>query len=171
MSWSGFAALFIGVHADQGGSLPPPWSPASLSLCSVCWGAVWHRQVHFAGLPVVAGLAENGADQPQERSLVGEQRGDASPTLDFLIEPFQRVGRAQATPMGCWQHKDREPLGDVFFHPGRQVGRVVSVFLHQLRQQAIRFVAVRRMEHVAQVLGDFPTESHPASARIASHSA
>ena len=34
-------------------------------------------EVDFSGFPVFAGFLEDGGDQPQQRGLVGEQRGDA----------------------------------------------------------------------------------------------
>ena len=46
-----------------GGSLPPPWSPASLSLCSVGGRVGLHREIDLAGLPIFAGFTEDRADE------------------------------------------------------------------------------------------------------------
>lgn len=58
----------------------------------------FHVPVGSFGFPVVADLGEDGGGKPQERGLVREERGDASPSLDLLVEALEPVARLVPTP-------------------------------------------------------------------------
>jgi hypothetical protein len=53
----------------------------------------FHVQVGTFCFPIVAYFGEDGGGEPQEGSLVREERGDASPTFDLLVASFEAVGR------------------------------------------------------------------------------
>ena len=90
-----------------------------------------HRQVNlFVGLPVLVGFHQHGADQPQERLLVGEEAGHAGAAADLAVEAFEQVGRAHPHPVVApgigrrrgGQHEDGQGLGDHGLEPVGQGG-------------------------------------------------
>jgi hypothetical protein len=50
-------------------------------------------------LPVVVGLEEDSADEADDRLFVREGADDIGPSLDLLVETFQRVGGMQLGPV------------------------------------------------------------------------
>ena len=50
-------------------------------------------------LPIVVLLHENGADEPHDRFLVGEDADDIGSAFDLLIQPLQRIRRMQLGSM------------------------------------------------------------------------
>ena len=85
-----------------------------------------------AGLRVVAGFAEDGADRPQQRGFVGEQRGHAGAAFDLLVGPLEHVGRPQAAPVLRRTFEDRQYVGYVGFCLSQKVGRTGFVCLREL---------------------------------------
>jgi hypothetical protein len=62
---------------------------------------VFHGEVNSGGdLPFVVDFAEQGGDQAQEGSFIGEEAGDAGAAFEFLVDPFQRVAGAQSGLVG-----------------------------------------------------------------------
>ena len=133
----------------MGAHCRPLGAPLAFLCVPLDVSPVWHLQIHLAGLPVVADFVQNGARQTQQRCFVGEQCGDASPTLDLLVESFEHVRRAKAATMRWRQFEDGQAFGRVGFHPGGKVGCTIGVFFHQLPEQPIRLVTVRRVENAA----------------------
>jgi hypothetical protein len=46
-------------------------------------------------LPLIVLLEQYRADQPDDRGLIGEDANDVGAALDFLVEPFERIGAMQ----------------------------------------------------------------------------
>ena len=46
------------------------------------------------GLPFVVDVGEDGADESDDGSFVGEDSHDTGATFDLLVEPIERVGRS-----------------------------------------------------------------------------
>jgi len=46
----------------------------------------FHVEVDFSGFPFLAGLGQQGCDQPQEGGFIGKETGDAGAAFDFLID-------------------------------------------------------------------------------------
>lgn len=62
----------------------------------ISWGLGlgFHVEVDFRGLPVVADLCQERADQPEERGFIGKHSGHAGAPFELSIDPFQSVGGA-----------------------------------------------------------------------------
>ena len=88
---------------------------------------VFHVEVNFAGFPIFAGLGQQGGDQAQEGRFIGKETGDAGAAFEFLVDAFQRIGRAQTFLVGGRQRQNREALWEVFFQPRGEFGRVFGV--------------------------------------------
>jgi len=65
----------------------------------------FHIQVGTFGFSVVAYLGEDCGGEPQERGLVGEERGDRGASLDLLVEPLESVRCSQPSPVCKWDHE------------------------------------------------------------------
>lgn len=52
-----------------------------------------------SGRPLVVLLEEQGADEPGNGGLIGEDADDVAAPLDLLVEPFERVGAAELSPV------------------------------------------------------------------------
>lgn len=57
---------------------------------------VLHGKVFFSGHPVFVNFHEYGGGQPQEGFVAGEDAGHTRTSLDFAIEPFDRVAGMHA---------------------------------------------------------------------------
>ena len=53
-------------------------------------------EVDFSGFPIFGDLGEESGDEAEERGFVGEDAGDAGAAFEFLVDPFEGVGGAEA---------------------------------------------------------------------------
>ena len=113
-----------------------------------------HVEVNFSGLPFVAGLGEEGTDQAQERGFVGEDPDNAGAALKFHVHSFQGVGGAQSALVRHREGKASEALGQVFFHPSRELGCRLGVGGDDFFEPGLGAEAVGTVEDRANGLGD-----------------
>lgn len=81
-----------------------------------------HAEVNFGGGPLVASLSVQSGDQARQRVHVGEDGRDSGAAFEFLVHAFDGVAGAHAFLMCHWKGEDRKTLGDVFLHPGGELG-------------------------------------------------
>jgi len=96
--------------------------------------------------PLVVDLGEDGADEAQERLCVGEERGDAGASLDFLVECFECVGGAEPPSVFAWKREDRERFEDVRLNPRSKLRRGRLVLLGNDSDAPVRLSAIGRIE-------------------------
>jgi len=58
-----------------------------------------HAEVGASGLPVLGDLDGDGADESEQGGFLGEERCDASASLDLAAEAFERVARSETATM------------------------------------------------------------------------
>ena len=114
----------------------------------------FHVEVNFSGFPFVAELGQQRADQAQERGFIGKEAGEPGAASEFLVDPFQCIGRAQSALMGGGQRKDGEALGQILFHPGGEFRRGGGVGGDDFFEPALRAGQIGRVEHAADGLSD-----------------
>lgn len=76
-----------------------------------------HVQVGTFGFLIVADFGSDGGGEPQERCLVGEERGDTGASLDLLVKPLKSIRCSQPPPACKWDHE----------YGGRLWGRVLKL--------------------------------------------
>ena len=76
-----------------------------------------HVEVRFGSGPVVVDFVEDGANQTQEGLRCGEDAGDTSSALDFLVEALGGVGSAHTDPVFGRQSQHSQAFGDVGLKP------------------------------------------------------
>lgn len=81
-----------------------------------------HVEVNFTGFPLGTGFDEERGDESKDGGFVWEKTGDAGAAFEFQIDPFQGVGSSEFELMARGQGKSIEALGDIFLHPGGELG-------------------------------------------------
>lgn len=115
----------------------------------------FHVEVDFSGFPFFAGFDQQGGDEAQEGGFIGKEAGDAGAAFEFLIDPFQGVGSAQPFLVCRWQGEDRQALRQIFFHPGRQLGRALGVVGDEFFEALLGGGASWAVENAADGACDF----------------
>ena len=114
----------------------------------------FHVEVNFFTLPLVAGLRQERADEPEEGGFVGKHSGHAGAPFQFLIDAFQSVGGAQAFLVRLRQAQNGQALRQIFFHPGGQLGRARGIPGYDFLEAAVGTGAIRAVENAADGGGD-----------------
>ena len=130
------------------------------------WFLGFHVEVNFSGFPFVTGLGQDGADQAEEGGFDGKEAGDAGAAFEFLINPFERVGGAQAAVVGAGKGKDGEALREVFLHPRGELGGGFGVGGGDLLEPGLGGESVRAIEDGADVARDGGTLVHARHMRL-----
>ncbi len=115
---------------------------------------VIHVEVSFSGFPFIAGFGQERADQAQQGRFIGEQTRDAGAAFEFHVDPFERVGSAQAALVSRWEGEDGEALRQVFLHPGGEFGRGGGVSGNDFLEPGFGAGAIRAVQHRANGLRD-----------------
>ena len=115
---------------------------------------VFHVEVDFSSFPVVAGLGQEGGDQAEQGFFIGEDAGHAGAAFEFLVDPFQRIGRAHPLLVGGGQREDREALRQILLHPGREFGSGFGVVGDDLLEPLFGGGATGAFEDAAEGAGD-----------------
>ena len=113
-----------------------------------------HIEIDLSGFPVFGDFHEDSGDEPQERRLVGEERGDTGASFDLFVEVFDHVGCTHAFSVSRRQDKDREAIRKVGFDPLGEFGRRLAVLGDGVGEPPVGLGPVWGVEHVAQVCGD-----------------
>ena len=53
----------------------------------------------FGGDPLVVDVEEDGTAEADDRRFVGKDAHNTTPTLQFLVEPLERIGRPDLAPV------------------------------------------------------------------------
>lgn len=127
---------------------------------------VFHVEVNFGALPVVIDFVEQRRDQAQERSLVGEEAGEAGAAFKFQVDPLQGVAGAEAALVAWRQAKDRQALREVVLHPQGQLGDALGVELDDFFKPALGRGAIRAVEDRADGLSDLGALVEPGNVSL-----
>ncbi len=77
--------------------------------------------------PVVADLADDCRDEPEQRCVVGEQRGDTGTAFDLVVESIGLVAGSQPPSVSDWKGEGSECFGDVVLEPAGKSGGALLV--------------------------------------------
>ena len=77
-------------------------------------------EVDLAGHPFLVALGQERGDEAKTRCSVGEDRGDAGPTLDLAIDAFEANGGSKSSALAMRRVENREAVGQIFFSPLRE---------------------------------------------------
>ena len=113
-----------------------------------------HVEVSLGGLPIVGSFREESGDEAQEGGIVWKDGGDAGAAFDFLVDPLERIGGAQAALVGGGEGEDGEALRKGGFQPGGEFGGGGGVGGDDFLETALGAGAVRAGEDAADVGGD-----------------
>ena len=105
-------------------------------------------------MPIVGGFREESGDEAQEGGFVWKDGGDAGAAFEFLVDPFEGVGGAQAALMGGGEGEDGEALWKGRFQPGGEFGGGGGVSGDEFLEAALSTGAIRGVEDAADVCGE-----------------
>ena len=108
-------------------------------------------QVAPSGLPLIAGLHADCADQPQGRCSVGEDHDYPGPSLDLLVEPLRAVGGPYPLSVRLREEKAAQAVLDVVVQLLRDVGTEEGPPVERLREVILCRVEIRGVEDGAKL--------------------
>ena len=110
-----------------------------------------HVEVDFSGEPLLADFAEEGGDEAEQGSFVRKEGCDAGSALEFLIDAFEGVARAQAALVSGRERENGEARGDVLFHPGGKFRGGLGVGGDEMIEPGLSGGEIRAVEDGADV--------------------
>ena len=85
---------------------------------------------------------------------MGKTRATRGAAFEFLVDAFERIGGAHSFLVGGGEHEHREPLRQIFLHPGREFGSGFGVVGDDLLEPLFCGEATGAFEYAADGAGD-----------------
>jgi hypothetical protein len=101
-------------------------------------------------LPLVVLLEQDRADQPDDRSFVGEDADDVGAALDLLVEPFERVGAVQFAAVLFGEVEIGQHIGFALVDERRELWPFRPQLVGDMAQHGARLGPIRLQEGLAQ---------------------
>ena len=111
-------------------------------------------EVSFGGFPVVGDFHEDGGDKAEATFWGGEDGDDTGSAADLFVNGFAEVGGTETFADGLGEGKDGKAFGEIFLHPGSELGGGFFVFQNGGGEQIAGGLEVWRIEEGADVGSD-----------------
>ena len=106
--------------------------------------------VAMLGLPFVVGLQQHGADQPDDRALVGKDADHIGTTLDLLVQLLDRVRRVDLHPVLRGKVHVRQHVGLALVDEHAELGPFVAQLIGDMTQRLSGIRVIGLDEGLAQ---------------------